>query len=48
MTSYLIAFVAILYTCVGTEYLMAGRIGFAITWYAYAVANVGMILAARQ
>jgi uncharacterized membrane protein YecN with MAPEG domain len=48
MTTYLIGFVAVLYGVVGCDYLMQGRVGFALTWYAYAVANVGLILAARQ
>lgn len=47
MSIYLIAFVALLYCGIGTDYAIQGRVGFAMTWYAYAVANVGLIIAAR-
>lgn len=38
----------ILYFITGTSFAVKGNFPWALTWYAYAMANVGLILAAKK
>lgn len=47
MSGPLILLVGAIYIGIGIDLLRKGEIGLAITFLAYAVANVGMFIAAR-
>jgi hypothetical protein len=47
MAEYLTGGVAIIYIIVGVIYLYTGKYGLGIAFIAYALANVGLILAAK-
>lgn len=38
----------VLYFITGTSFALKGNLPWALTWYAYAFANVGLILAAQK
>lgn len=46
-TDVLIGGVAVVYVMVALDHATSGNLGFATTWAAYAVANIGLLLAAR-
>lgn len=45
MSAWLVGLVALIYVAVAIDYARRGEWGFALTWAAYAVANIGLILA---
>jgi hypothetical protein len=47
MSIVLLSIVTLIYLGVAVAYLFEGKAGFAITFLAYSVANVGIMLAAR-
>lgn len=47
MSEWLICLVTIAYLAVAAEYGLSGKAGLAVTFAAYAVANIGLLLAAR-
>jgi hypothetical protein len=46
--SHIVGIVTVLYAWVGLSYGVKGDWPWALTWTAYALANVGLILAARE
>lgn len=44
---HIVAAVMILYVLVGISYTSEGKIGLAVAFFAYALANVGLILTSR-
>jgi len=46
--NYVVAVAALLYITVGCIYLTKGNFPWAMIWFCYGLANVGMIWAARQ
>jgi hypothetical protein len=47
MKTYLPAIVAILYLLVAIDHFRAKEYGWSVSWLAYSVANLGLILAAK-
>jgi hypothetical protein len=39
---------ALLYFSVGVAYLLKSQYAWSLTWFAYSIANVGLILAAKK
>jgi uncharacterized membrane-anchored protein YitT (DUF2179 family) len=48
LESFTVAASMILYFITGTSFALKGDFPWALTWYAYAVANIGLILAAQK
>jgi hypothetical protein len=46
--NYVVAVTAVLYITVGAIYAYKGNIPWAMVWFCYGLANVGMILASRR
>jgi hypothetical protein len=46
--SHIVGVVTVLYAIVGLSYAMNGKFPWALTWIAYAMANVGLIWAAKE
>ncbi len=46
--NYVIAITAGLYMTVGVTYGIKGNMSWAMVWFCYGLANVGMILASRR
>lgn len=47
MTAYLTAAIGVVYLGIGVSHFAHGRVGLGITFTAYALANVGLVLAER-
>jgi hypothetical protein len=47
MSVVLISIVTLIYLGVAVTYMFEGKAGFALTFLAYAIANVGIMMAAR-
>ena len=47
MSAPLILFVGVIYLAVAVDQYVKGSPGMAIAWFGYAVANVGLAMAAR-
>ena len=45
---WLVAFIGVVYAVVGADYLRAGQRGLGVAYLAYAVANVGLLMAALE
>lgn len=48
MSNWLVGVVAVIYLAVAVDYARRGEWGFALTWFAYSVANVGLIAASAS
>lgn len=48
MSNTLVALVAIVYLVAAAGYLLEGNRGMALTFVAYAVANLGLVMAANK
>jgi hypothetical protein len=48
MSAWLTAVVGVLYLAIAVAHLHAGRRGLALAFFAYAVANMGLILAEKE
>lgn len=48
MSTPLILIVACIYAWVGLTQFRLGQTGWALVWFSYAMANVGMVIAMRQ
>jgi hypothetical protein len=46
--SHIVGVVTVLYAWVGISYAAKGEFPWALTWLAYALANVGLIWAAKE
>lgn len=47
MSTPLLGIVAVIYLAVGADYLLAGNRGMALAFVAYALANVGFMMAPK-
>ena len=48
MSAWLIAFIGIVYFLIGSDLLLKGQIGLAISFYGYSLGNVGLYIVTKN